>query len=68
MHATTVALARRLGGDVRADAADVAGALQSDRAREAFAELRALAANAVATERDLVRGLALAHDLRKDRA
>ena len=68
MHATTVALARRLGGDVRADAADVASALQSDRAREAFAELRALAAKAAATERDLVRGLALAHDLRKDRA
>lgn len=68
MHGTTAALARRLGTDVRADADDVARALRSDRARVDFAELRALAANARATERDLVRGLALAHDLRKDRA
>ena len=68
MHTTTSALARRLGRDVRADADDVARALRSDRMRAEFAELRALAANASATERDLVRGLALAHDLRKDRA
>ena len=66
LHVTTVALARRLGAD--ADADDVASALRSDRARVDFAELRALAANARATERDLVRGVALAHDLRKDRA
>ena len=70
LHATTVSLARRVGRDLRADADadDVAKALRTDRARADFAELRALAANEGATERELVRGLALAHDLRKDRA
>jgi len=67
-HATTGALARALGLDARASNEAVAAALGGAGLRAAFAELHALAAGASATESDLVRGVALAYQLRKDHA